>query len=139
MSRKLQLMVLSLIAALSFGIGGFVFSTKATSDTSAAEQIHAAQRRHSRPEPKSYFGVQGQMAFQVTDVDPSSPAEGLGIRPGDFITEVDGQQLDSIDDLLVIAQREPGAQVGIQFFRRDSATGRNEVYEGLAALQPPKQ
>ena len=71
---------------------------------------------------------------QVREVTPGGPAWSAGIRTGDVLLSLDGEQLaDARALLLIIAQREPGGRVEFQV-RRGS-----EVFETYATLiqQPP--
>ena len=71
---------------------------------------------------------------QVREVTPGGPAWSAGIRAGDVLLSIDGEELDDARALLLtIAQRQPGGRVEFQV-RRDS-----EVFETYATLiqQPP--
>lgn len=51
------------------------------------------------PHPKSNLGVVGNMAFVVHKVEPGTPAEQIGLRQGDLITEWNGKQIISIREI----------------------------------------
>ena len=54
----------------------------------------------------------------VQSVTPGSPAEEAGLKRYDVITEVDRQEIDSMDDLVrVITHLRPGTTVRVTFFR----------------------
>jgi S1-C subfamily serine protease len=66
------------------------------------------------------FSEQGSV-FEIVDVSPGSAAEGMGLRPGDFVLGINGIALTSNDNLrravarlrgrpraLVVVQRGPG-------------------------------
>ena len=72
--------------------------------------------------------------IQVRDVTPNGPAWSAGIRAGDILLSIDGDEIvDARALLLMIAQRQPGGRVEFQV-QRD-----NEVFETYATLiqQPP--
>ena len=72
--------------------------------------------------------------IQVRDVTPNGPAWSAGIRAGDILLSIDGDEIvDARALLLTIAQRQPGGRVEFQV-QRD-----NEVFETYATLiqQPP--
>jgi len=71
---------------------------------------------------------------QVREVTPGGPAWSAGIRAGDVLLSIDGEQLGDARALLLdISQRQPGGRVEFQV-QRDS-----EVFETYATLiqQPP--
>jgi hypothetical protein len=54
----------------------------------------------------------------ITDVFPYSPAEEAGIRPGDEILAIDGDQVASADDVIaIISQKQPGENVSLDLDR----------------------
>lgn len=57
-------------------------------------QTIALTRRHAQR-----FHLAAQGGALVTDVTPSSPAEGAGLRPRDIIIAIDGGVVGSVDDL----------------------------------------
>ncbi len=68
----------------------------------------------------------------VASVDPSGPAAGAGIEPGDVILEVDGKRVEEMRRLpRMIAGRDPGQTVALKLWR-DGAEASAEVT--LAAM-----
>jgi membrane-associated protease RseP (regulator of RpoE activity) len=64
----------------------------------------------------------------IVEVLPDSPAEQGGLRVGDVIVAVDGQQLDSGDELAdLIAEYEPGDRVTLEIERPDGGSRRVNV------------
>jgi predicted metalloprotease with PDZ domain len=54
----------------------------------------------------------------VTDVSPGGPADRAGIRPGDVVTEVAGQRVESPDDVAsAIAPLQPGHRAKVELDR----------------------
>jgi S1-C subfamily serine protease len=74
------------------------------------------------------------MAFVVHKVEPGTPAEQIGLRQGDLITEWNGKQIISIRDFLMMEQLEPGQPVEVTFFRADFAKGKYQTLKGAAPL-----
>ncbi len=75
-----------------------------------------------------------RLGVQVTDVTPGGPAWSAGIRAGDILLNIDGEELDDARALLLtIAQRLPGGQVEFRVQRG------SEIFETYATLiqQPP--
>ena len=64
------------------------------------------------PSGKAALGISvepDENRARVLRVKPGSPAEVLGIRKGDLITQIDGQSIDSSDTLVdYVAQQKPG-------------------------------
>ncbi|MCV7415500.1 S1C family serine protease [Mycolicibacterium litorale] len=64
------------------------------------------------PSVRRGLGVAVEQGALVTGVDRGSPAATAGVRPGDVITELDGNAVRSVEDLLSALRRSrPGAQV----------------------------
>jgi len=71
---------------------------------------------------------------EVREVTPGGPAWSAGIRPGDVLLSLDGDQLGDARALLLdISQRQPGGRVEFQVQRG------GQVFETYATLiqQPP--
>ncbi len=71
---------------------------------------------------------------QVRDITPNGPAWSAGIRPGDILLSIDGEEIvDARALLLVISQREPGSRVEFLVQRG------SETFQTYATLiqQPP--
>jgi serine peptidase DegS len=79
-------------------------------------------------------GSATRRGVQVRDVTPNGPAWSAGIRPGDILLSLDGEELtDGRALLLMISQRQPGTRVEL-IVQRGS-----EIFETYATLiqQPP--
>lgn len=73
-------------------------------------------------EGHAFLGVQLDQRFPnaavVSQVYENSPAQQAGLRPGDWIVRLNGQQVQSSQDLTQeVSQLEPGASVQIQISR----------------------
>ncbi|MGH2582731.1 MAG: S1C family serine protease [Anaerolineales bacterium] len=55
----------------------------------------------------------------ITSVAPGGPGDEAGLQQGDFITAIDGRDLNSFDDLIgyLFTQRSPGDTVELQIIR----------------------
>ena len=75
------------------------------------DQTSGIIRVYTRSELKQ-LGIRGQGALRVTVVEEGSPAKKAGLKPGDFITAVDGRPLRSHALLYArLAQAGPGGEV----------------------------
>ncbi len=63
-------------------------------------------------------GLTGSRGALVTEPTPEGPAAAAGVRSGDIILEVDGDQIDSAIDLSrTIARKNPGTPVELSIWR----------------------
>ena len=74
---------------------------------------------------RSWIGVlhrtnrSGIPGVKVVKVQPNTPAEGL-IQDGDIITNVNGIQIASYDDVeIIVSETEPGKQITLTVMRDD--------------------
>jgi serine protease Do len=64
------------------------------------------------------FGMDRPHGALVGQVTPASPAEDAGIRQGDVIVSIDGEQVKDVEDLqLKIVDHDPGAKVDLGILR----------------------
>ncbi len=64
------------------------------------------------------FGVSSTGGALITYVDTGSPAEKAGLKDGDVITAINGQEISSADNYLAtISQLRPGSVAKIKFIR----------------------
>ncbi len=67
---------------------------------------------------RPYLGVQmsdGDGGAVIVEVRPDSPAEAAGLVPGDVVYEVEGEAVESADELrTAVADREPGEQLELR-------------------------
>jgi len=95
-----------------------------------------------RPEPGGYLGVKAQdisddlgryfgvgegEGVLVLEVMEDTPAERAGLKAGDVITKVDGEEVGDSGELVsYMRDREPGQKVDLTF-KRDRETRRTQV------------
>jgi S1-C subfamily serine protease len=96
------------IIAVAQGIG---FAVPANTARHVVSQIlaHGKVRRGylgitGRQRPLSrrfarYFNLSRESGVEVVALDPGGPAKGAGILPGDILVEMNGQPVESVDDL----------------------------------------
>jgi len=74
--------------------------------------------RSVTPQLAESFGLRVPEGVLVTSTIEESPAEHAGLRPGDVITQVEGQQVSSTHELLeAIAAAGPGSNVILEVWR----------------------
>jgi membrane-associated protease RseP (regulator of RpoE activity) len=85
---------------------------------------------------RPYVGIAKDLDGTITDVDPGSPAEKVGLLKGDRLSKLDGKPLprDSAgtEFSTLIAQKMPGDQITIEIVRK--GTGLMTLRLTLAAL-----
>lgn len=65
------------------------------------------------------LGVHG--GVRVAEVTPDSPADKAGLKEGDIITSIDGQEISGPEGLSsIVARKKPGDRVEIDFLRQGS-------------------
>jgi len=75
-------------------------------------------QQEMRAEDREYFSLEGRRGAFIQSVTPDLPADRAGLKPGDAIVTVDGQQLTGSDDLIrTISNKPPGAQVALGIIR----------------------
>ncbi len=90
------------------------------------------------PDMAKAFGLSHGGGALVADVEAGSPAAKAGIERGDIILEVDGQAINSSDDLSVrVSETPPGTTVHLKIFRsgqtKDVAVTLGELSEKAEA------
>ncbi len=74
------------------------------------------------PELRIHFGAPDDAGAMVSKVEPGSPAEKAGIKVGDIVTSIDGQEVGSSWDLMAKVRRfDEGEQVPIEIWRNGKA------------------
>jgi serine protease Do len=65
-----------------------------------------------------YFGLSEVRGVIVSDVDRRSPAERAGIRVGDIILEVNGDKINSEEELFaILSDASPGDLLKLKVYR----------------------
>lgn len=71
------------------------------------------------PQLGDYFGVEKGNGALITEVMKDSPAKEAGLRAGDVIVSIDGEQVEDIEDVQdIIGEKEPGDKVTITVVRQ---------------------
>lgn len=88
--------------------------------------------------PKSRLGVQGEMGFIITAVQPGSTAEQAGLKPGDIITStsLNGQVTSGEQFQKDIATSAAGTTIQITYLRFNSVTGNFEERTATVRTMP---
>ena len=74
------------------------------------------------PEQAKFFHVNNANGAVVTQVEDGSPAAKAGLKVGDVITEVNGQNIEDAGELqMEVGQKQPGATVQLKVMRDGSA------------------
>ncbi|MBI2769585.1 MAG: trypsin-like peptidase domain-containing protein [Burkholderiales bacterium] len=78
------------------------------------------------PELMETFGVKAKKGVLITGVLQNGPAAQAGIKPGDVITEVAGNKIATVSELLTnVAALKPGAPAKFHLQRRDDSVDLN--------------
>ncbi len=89
-----------------------------------------------------YAGLAPPLPAEVPSVLPGSPAEHMGLEPGDRITAVDGEPVRHFFDLMRLVGARPGQPITVTVQRGSAtlhltATPRNEGGVGKLGIPPP--
>jgi len=85
------------------------------------------------PELRRHFGIpQGESGVLVTGIEPGSPAEDAGLRPGDLIREVNREKVSSVDEFKNILSKQPKGEGILLLVKR----GKNTFY---VVIKPNKE
>lgn len=64
------------------------------------------------------LGLKDHKGAMVVSVQPGQPADEAGIKDGDIIRKIDGQEIEDRDELLrVVASKKPGTRVDVEVLR----------------------
>src|SRR2546423_8276475 len=131
-SQKLILSVVTtvLLVALTFAL--VILKVLAQAKEPAKGGVAAQQQQQKMQDMqdmmapiqrKSHIGTSGSMAFVIQEVQPGTPAEQSGLKIGDLITQVNDEQVSSLEDVhSKISVSEPGTSVKITYLRYDPTT-----------------
>jgi S1-C subfamily serine protease len=83
------------------------------------------------PERFRYLIPHGHAGVVVIDVDADSPADEAGLREGDFILEIEGEAVETPQDVVrAVARRNPGDELTLTIGRRGEE-GDGDQEQGL--------
>src|SRR5215510_6146372 len=86
------------------------------------------------PEIAEQFGYKGTSGALVQDVEARQPADRAGVKPGDIITEFQGQRIDGDSQFRnLVAQTAPGTNIRFKVWRDGT---ERELTATLAELTP---
>ena len=64
--------------------------------------------------------MEGQKGVIVSEIEPASFADDTGFQPGDVVSEVNGQTVNSVDDYRkAVLKLKPGENVVFKVLRRN--------------------
>jgi serine protease Do len=70
-----------------------------------------------------FFNLSSQNGVLVDDVFPGTPADKAGLKPGDFLTEFNGKEVEDLNSLqLEISECAPGSDATLKLIRNGAAT-----------------
>lgn len=82
------------------------------------------------PELRAHFGVPEGAGVLVSRVEPGSPAEKAGVKVGDVLARVDGEEVESSFDVRMrIRRAEDGAQLPLEVWRGGKAQSLSAAVE----------
>jgi S1-C subfamily serine protease len=111
-------LALMLMVATGFSMRAGGFSNDGAAD---AKVGNAEVAQTSKPT----LGLVGSMGFLVKDFTGYSPSRAAGMKAGDIIVEVNGKQLDSLQEFQQkVAASEPGTTFEVTVLRRDPGSER---------------
>ena len=150
MNKKLMFATIALMAVVAFFVGS-VFSHNQNSLygflNTQAQTVPAQTSRtgaespapgEELPPPQSMLGIKGVAAFVVEDVSAGSPADQGGLKPGDLVTWVDGNPVNSVSDVLRISRNSPGHKVELFVLRYNPVTQQRDPITVKATTAPLK-
>jgi membrane-associated protease RseP (regulator of RpoE activity) len=71
------------------------------------------------PELRAHFGVPEESGVLVAKVEPGSPADKAGVKVGDIVTSIGGEEIKSSWDVsLKVRNQEDGDQVPLEVWRK---------------------
>lgn len=74
--------------------------------------------REVTPDIQQHFGLEEDTGIIIVDVVEGSPADQAGLQPYDVITELDREQIDTIEDFAgMIREREVGEEIMLRIIR----------------------
>jgi serine protease Do len=86
------------------------------------------------PENARFFHMTKEVGAVATQVEPGSPGAKAGLRVGDVITQLDGNDVSNAGDLQVeVEQRRPGTKIHLQVLRDGKSMNLPVTLEAMGA------
>ena len=108
---------------IGLGVAGVTLVCVAVAIAVASALSGGGQPTPTASNPRVWLGVEmannsANGGATITSVDPGSPAAAAGLQPGDVITQINNQAIQSVGDVNgALAGLVPGNQLQIQFLR----------------------
>jgi serine protease Do len=106
---------------VSVTLGERTIRTATTDEDSRQQRANAflgIQMQELTPEARSRLGVTAEHRAIVSEVMPNTPAEKAGLKPGDVVMSVDGQNIEDPRQLREAVQKAgPGKEIRLRILR----------------------
>lgn len=96
-------------------------------------RLSAGAQTQQNQRPPS-IGAMGELVFRIQHVEPGSPAEQAGLQPGDLILLLNGNQIESINDVWGPIHGSADKPVEVGYLRYNPSAAKFE--EGRATVKP---
>ncbi len=97
----------------------------------------ANQQTENDRAPRSRLGIQGVPCYLITNIEPGSSVAQAGLRPGDIITHLNGEQLVNVEMFQEkITTSAPGTSFEITYLRFNPTTGSSEERRATVSTRP---
>lgn len=84
--------------------------------------------------------AEGEVGVKIDAVAPGSPAAKAGLKSGDLILSVDGEETETLGDLrYALSRRKMGEQVGVEFLRGGKREAVRLTLSPLPKMDTPKR
>lgn len=99
-----------------------IFSISSLTQTRVDESAYAKAQSSGLaqlPRSKSIIGAIGNLVYVIASVEPDSPADRVGLRPGDIVMKINRLQFTSEEEFAKLMQSRPNTETSIQILRSD--------------------
>jgi serine protease Do len=86
------------------------------------------------PENSKFFNMTNAVGAVVTQVESGSPGAKAGLKVGDVVTQIDGQEVSDAGALqVVVGQKDPGTTIHLQVMREGKTVGVPVTLEAMGS------